>query len=68
MPPKEGKKCTVDFLEQLLEKNPRVDENLVREFRAYQDLMRQAGVDSKPEFRVAPPLGGDLFGLRLSNG
>ena len=57
-----------DYLEKILKANPSIDEKLVKELQSYEEIMRKAGIDPKPQFKVQPPLGGDLFGLRLSNG
>lgn len=67
MPLKPTDKVADDYLEQTLKANPGVDDKLVKELKTYEDLMRKAGIDPKPEFKVQPPLGGDLFGLHLSN-
>ena len=42
---------------EILRKNPKVDPNLVRRHRQLDEELQRLGVDTRPKYRLVPPLG-----------
>lgn len=48
--------------------NPRVDLETVRKYEAYAEEVSRAGAELTPEYRIAPPIGGQQVGREQESG
>jgi hypothetical protein len=43
---------------KIIEKNPKVDKALVKKHDRLESQLKKLGVETKPSFKIEPPLGG----------
>jgi hypothetical protein len=53
--------------DDLMERNPRVDRNVVSVYEKLAGELEKAGVDTRTKYSISPPLGGGILSLYNHN-